>query len=159
MVWILPIFLIFFQFWLFFGQEKAQKCKNRKIVFWGIFFCWEASTYPILVNFIELFEFCQFSSFWINFDSFLAKNGKKSGSLMNFHLLKCIYIPNCRKFFPRRTVTNTQTDGRRHKGESIGPFGLQPGTNKTYDDLTFYDLTKKKKIANLITGFCLSKYH
>jgi len=27
-------------------------------------------------------------------------------------------------------VANRWTDGRTHKGESIGPFGSQPGTNK-----------------------------
>ena len=56
-VWILQIFLIFGQLWLFFGPKKAKKCRNRKTVFLWPFFL----TYQISENFIKQFGVCQFS--------------------------------------------------------------------------------------------------
>ena len=41
-VWILPIFFIFKQFWLFFGKESAKKGRNPKKLFCSIFFLLES---------------------------------------------------------------------------------------------------------------------
>ena len=76
-IWILPIFFIFCQFWLFFGQ----KGQNRKKVFCSIRFCLEASTYKSSENYIKRFEFCQFSSFLVNFGCFLAKKRPKNAKI------------------------------------------------------------------------------
>ena len=103
-VWILPIFLIFCQFWLlFWPKKKAKRGQNRKIVFFVEFsfvgkhlhtkFQKNYQTVWILPIF---FNFCQF---WL----FLAKKAPKMPKskncfLQHFLLLGSIYLPNFRKF-------------------------------------------------------------
>jgi len=81
--------------------RKSNKCRNQKIVFYSIFFCWEASTYQISVKFIKLFGFCQFFLFLVNFGGFLPKKWNKSRNQKTIYysifLLESIYIPNFRK--------------------------------------------------------------
>ena len=60
-VLILPIFFIFGQFWLFFGQKKAQKCQNQKCFF-------------VAFSFVGKHQFTKFqkiSSNGLNFANFL----------------------------------------------------------------------------------------
>ena len=75
--WLLPIFFIFGQFWLLFGQKMAKKAEIEKSFFRSLFFCWERSTYQISENFIEQFGFWQFSSFLVSFGCFLARKSQK----------------------------------------------------------------------------------
>ena len=100
---------IFFIFLIIFGQQKGQKNADiEKQFLHSIFFCWEASTYQISEKFTKQFEFCQFSSFLVNFGCFFwpknannkAKERPKSKNcfLLNFLLLRIIYIQNFRKF-------------------------------------------------------------
>ena len=74
----MAIFLIFGQFWLFFGQKGPKIPKSKNVFFCSIFFCWEeASTHQISESFTKRFGFCQFSSFLVNFGYFWLKNGQK----------------------------------------------------------------------------------
>ena len=61
--------------------------------------------------------------------------------MVNFHSLRGIYVPYCRKF--QQIVPN----GRTHKGESLGPYGLQPGTNKKFGGSDFLIPPKKLGVA------------
>ena len=79
-VWILPIFSIFGQFWLFFTIKDQKMIKSKKSFFCSIFFCWEAFTYGISENFIKRFGFCQLSSFLVNFGCFFWPKMPKSNN-------------------------------------------------------------------------------
>ena len=118
---------------MFFGKKTAKNGRNPKIVFCSILFCWEASTYQISENFIKRFRFCQFSSLLVNFGRFLTKKGQKmpkSGSVVNFHLPKGIYIPNFRKF--HQTVPKIICDGRTdNKGPGVALFATGDQLLKT----------------------------
>ena len=55
---------------------------------------------------------------------------RRFGPVINFYLLRGIDIPNLRGFhqkFPK-IICDKRTHKCTDKGESIGPFGLQPGT-------------------------------
>ena len=116
-VWILPIFFILGQFWLLLYHKRPKNYKMEKIYLCSIFFCWE----HLLTNFPKIS-----STVWVlpiffilvNFGCFLAKKGQKCqnrklGYVVNFHLLRGIYIPNFRKF--HQTVPKIICDKRTHK--------------------------------------------
>ena len=73
----MPIFFIFGQSWLFFGQKMPKKAKIEQWFFCWIFFCCEAFTYQISEKFIKRFVICQYSSFFVNFGCCLTKKYKK----------------------------------------------------------------------------------
>jgi len=74
-------------------------------------------------NGLDFANFLIFHLFWL----FLPK----SAYVVNFHVLRGIYIPNFKKFHQivPKLICHGQTDEQTNQGESIGTFGLQPGTN------------------------------
>ena len=136
MVCILTIFFILINFDGFLAKKGQQNCRNRKTVFCWIFFCWEASIYQISENFIKWLGLCQFSSFLIKICCFLAKKKQKMQT-SKIGLCGFIYYWGIKflKISSNSSQDNLwQTCGWTHKGESIGPFGLQPGTKKKITD-------------------------
>ena len=88
-----------------------------------------------------LFADCRLinSSFLVNFGRFLAKKGQKRpkskiGLCDEFSFTKRHLHAKFQKISLNSSQDNMlrtegRMEGRTHKGESIGPVGLQPGTN------------------------------
>ena len=116
MVWILPNFLAVF--WLKNGQKRPKSKKS----FFVAFFLLGSIYLPNFRKFHQTVWILPIFFIFVNFGRFFsqkrpkkAKKGKnrKSGSVVNFHLLKGIYIPNFRKF--HQTVPKIICDGRTNE--------------------------------------------
>ena len=99
-VWILPIFFIFSQFWLFFGQKRQQKkCQKSKNSFFVAFYFVGKHLHTKLQifssNSLDFANFLDFGQFWQFFGQKRLKS--KNSFFVAFYLLGSIYIPNFKK--------------------------------------------------------------
>ena len=139
-IWILAIFEIFVQLWLFFGQKSSKMTKSKNSFL--VNFLLLRSIY--IPNFRKFHQpvwiyqiFFIFGQFWLFFGQKRVKKGqnRKSGSVGIFLFTKRHLHTKFQKISSNSSQdnlwrTDERTNGRTHKGESIGPFGLQPGTKK-----------------------------
>ena len=130
----LPIFFTFDKFWQIFCQ-KMPKLKNSFFVAFSFI-----GKHPIYIpNFRKFHQKVWILSIFFIFDQNLLFFGQKKTKNANIKIGLCGFIYYWGIKFLKISSNSSQdnlwqTCGWTHKGESIGPFGLQPGTKKKITD-------------------------
>ena len=92
MVWILPIFFIFRQFWLFFGNKKATKGRNQNNFFLAFSFDEKHLHTKLQKTSSNGLDFDNFLYFFVNLALFWPKKGQKMPKLKKVFFVEFSFI-------------------------------------------------------------------